>query len=66
MLSATLPTAFCYSPLLLDSRSCSAMYSGDFYRQILPVMYDASIIDQERFLALMVCLNRCSPIIRTA
>ena len=29
------------------------MYSGDFYRQILPVMYDASIIDQERFLALM-------------
>jgi len=31
------------------------MYSGDFYRQILPVMYDASVIDQERFLALMVC-----------
>lgn len=36
---------------------CRALYSGDFYKEILPMMYDASIIDQDRFVMLMVCAH---------
>ncbi len=42
----------------LPALACSALCSGDFYREILPVMYDASIIDQDRFLKLMVRWQR--------
>ena len=32
----------------------SALRSGHFYREVLPTMYDAGIITQERFAELMV------------
>ena len=38
----------------LPTHACSAQRSTDFYKQILPYMYDASIIDQARFVGLMV------------
>lgn len=39
----------------LEQQRIIAMYSGNFYKEILPAMYDASIINQERFLFLMAC-----------
>lgn len=37
----------------------SAVYSEDFFKQILPIMYDASILDQGRFMKLVV--SACVP-----
>lgn len=38
---------------VLEAQRIMALYSGNFYREILPALYDASIVDQPRFLALM-------------
>ena len=34
-----------------------ALRSGNFYREVLPAMYDANVIDQERFGELLVSCN---------